>query len=109
MRFPRTLPRLAPDGWAPLAHAMVGYLDQLPSWCTDDLRPVMGTSCDFRIHPEPLTHREQLLFTVIMEKNQGHVPPQPLCLANMVGQEVGRPPLRMVLTMTSHPMHMTKK
>ena len=40
---------------------MVGYLDQLPSWCTDDLRPVMGTSCDFRIHPEPLTHREQLL------------------------------------------------
>ena len=27
----------------------------------DDLRPVMGTSCDFRIHPDPLTHREQLL------------------------------------------------
>ena len=40
---------------------MAGYLDKLPPWCQDDLRPVMGTSCDFRIHPDPLTKREQLL------------------------------------------------
>ena len=46
----------------PFAHAMVGYLDQLPAWCQDDLRPVMGTSCDFRIHvANTLTRREQLL------------------------------------------------
>ena len=59
--IPRTLPRLAEEGWVPFAHAMVGYLDRLPPWCQDDLRPVMGTSCDFRIHPDPLTRREQLL------------------------------------------------
>ena len=59
--IPRTLPRIAQEGWAPLAHAMVGYLDKLPAWCQDDLRPVLGTSCDFRIYPEPLTRREQLL------------------------------------------------
>ena len=59
--IPRTLPCLAEEGWVPFAHAMVGYLDRLPPWCQDDLRPVMGTSCDFRIHPDPLTHREQLL------------------------------------------------
>ncbi len=52
---------LAVEGWVPFAHAMVGYLNQLPAWCQDDLRPVMGTSCDFRIHPDPLTRREQLL------------------------------------------------
>ena len=59
--IPRTLPLLAVEGWVPFAHAMVGYLDQLPAWCQDDLRPVMGTSCDFRIHPDPLTRRDQLL------------------------------------------------
>ena len=57
----RTLPLIAAEGWVPFAHAMVGYLDKLPAWCQDDLRPVLGTSCDFRIHPDPLTRREQLL------------------------------------------------
>ena len=59
--IPHTLPSLAKEGWVPLAHALVGYLDKLPLWCQEDLRPVMGTSCDFRIHPDPLTKREQLL------------------------------------------------
>ena len=59
--IPHTLPGLAKEGWVPFAHALVGYLDKLPPWCQDDLRPVMGTSCDFRIHPDPLTKREQLL------------------------------------------------
>ena len=41
--MPRTLPRLAEEGWVSLAQVMVGYLDQLSPWCQDDLRPVMGT------------------------------------------------------------------
>ena len=49
---------------------MVGYLDQLPAWCQDDLRPVMGTSCDFRIHPDPLTRREQLLLLSMWRRIQ---------------------------------------
>ena len=47
--IPKTLPTIASDGWVPFAHAMVGYLH------------VVGASCDFRIQPDPLTHREQLL------------------------------------------------
>ena len=42
------------------AQAMTGYRDLAPPWCGDDLRPV-GTSCDFRIAPNPLTEREKLL------------------------------------------------
>ena len=68
--IPRTLPQLAVEGWVPFAHAMVGYLDQLPAWCKDDLRPVMGTSCDFRIHPDPLTRREQLLLLSMWRRIQ---------------------------------------
>ena len=52
--IPRSLSTIASDGWVPFAHAMVGYLQH-------DLRPVVGTSCDFRILPDPLTHLEQLL------------------------------------------------
>ena len=40
---------------------MTGYRDHAPSWCGDDLRPVVGTSCDFRFAPDPLTEREILL------------------------------------------------
>ena len=56
--IPRTLPTIARDGWAPFAQGMTGYRDHAPSWCGDDLRPVVGTSCDFRFAP---TEREQLL------------------------------------------------
>ena len=54
---PKTLPVIAPDGWVPFAHAMVGYQQQAPAWCSDDLRPIVGTFCDFRILPDPLTKR----------------------------------------------------
>ena len=59
--IPKMLPTLAAEGWVPMAHAMVGYRERPPAWCRDDLRPVMGTSCDFRLQPDPLTHREQPL------------------------------------------------
>ena len=59
--IPRMLPTIAAEGWVPMAHAMVGHRERPPAWCRDDLRPVMGTSCDFRLQPDPLTHREQLL------------------------------------------------
>ena len=87
--IPRTLPQLAVDGWVPFAHAMVGYLDQLPSWCKDDLRPVMGTSCDFTSRPAHTSGTTAP--TVVVEKNSGVMPPQPVCPANLVGKEVGHP------------------
>ena len=59
--IPHTLPGLAEEGWVPFAHAMVGYLDKLPPWCQDDLRPVMGTSCDFRISEQSPTGRANAL------------------------------------------------
>ena len=59
--IPRSLSAIASDGWVPFAHAMVGYLQKAPAWCKEDLRPVVGTSYNFRIQPDPLTHREQLL------------------------------------------------
>ena len=43
--IPRTLPGLAEEGWVPFAHAMVGYLDRLPPWCQDDLRPLRYNAC----------------------------------------------------------------
>ena len=43
--IPHTLPGLAEEGWVPFAQAMVGYLDKLPPWCQDDLRPVMDSFC----------------------------------------------------------------
>ena len=52
---------------------MVGYLDRLPPWCQDDLRPVMDTSC---VHPNPLTKREQLLLLSLWRRVQL------LCLPN---------------------------
>ncbi len=54
--IPKTLPTIAADGWVAFAHAMVGYLQQSPAWCREDLRPAVGTSCDFRIQPDPCTY-----------------------------------------------------
>ena len=62
--IPRSLSTIASEGWVPFAHGMLGYLTKAPAWCTEDLRPVVGTSCDFRIKPDPLTHREQLLLSM---------------------------------------------
>ena len=89
--IPRTLPQLAADGWVPFAQAMVGYLDQLPSWCTDDLRPVLGTSCDFRIHPEPLTHREQLLLLSLWRRIQATCLPSQCALRTWLAKKLDVP------------------
>ena len=89
--IPRTLPQLAVDGWVPFAHAMVGYLDQLPSWCKDDLRPVMGTSCDFRIHPDPLTRREQLLLLSLWRRIQVSCLPNQCALRTWLANKLDIP------------------
>ena len=89
--MPRTLPRLAEEGWVPLAQAMVGYLDQLPPWCQDDLRPVMGTSCDFRIHPDPLTRREQLLLLSLWRRMRHQGLPNQCALRTWLAQKVDIP------------------
>ena len=59
--MPNQLTRLASGGWAPLATAMVGVSGCAPAWPGEDLRPVVGTSVDFRVVPEPLSKREELL------------------------------------------------
>ena len=89
--IPRTLPQLAVDGWVPFAHAMVGYLDQLPSWCKDDLRPVLGTSCDFRIHPDPLTRREQLLLLSLWRRIQVTCLPSQCALRTWLAKKLDIP------------------
>ena len=57
----RALPAIATEGWVPFAQAMTGFQQQAPARCGEDLRPVVGTSIDFRLLPDPLTEREQLL------------------------------------------------
>ena len=89
--IPRTLPQLAADGWVPFAQAMVGYLDQLPSWCKDDLRPVLGTSCDFRIHPDPLTRREQLLLLSLWGRIQVTCLPSQCALRTWLAKKLDVP------------------
>ncbi len=89
--IPHTLPRLAVDGWVPFAHAMVGYLDQSPAWCQDDLRPVVGTSCDFRIHPDPLTHREQLLLLSMWRRIRIPCLPNPCALRTWLANKTDIP------------------
>ena len=89
--IPRTLPGLAEEGWVPFAHAMVGYLDRLPPWCQDDLRPVMGTSCDFRIHPDPLTKREQLLLLSLWRRIQLPCLPNQCALRTWLANKVDIP------------------
>ena len=46
--MPKTLPTIATDGWVSFAHAVTGFQELAPAWCGEDLRPVVGTSCDFR-------------------------------------------------------------
>ena len=70
---------------------MVGYLDRLPPWCQDDLRPVMGTSCNFWIHPDPLTKREQLLLLSLWHRIQLPCLPNQCALRTWLANKVDIP------------------
>ena len=89
--IPTTLPVIASDGWVPFAHAMVGYQQQAPAWCSDDLRPIVGTSCDFRILPEPLTKREQLLLLSMWRRIRVPCLPNQCALRTWLGQKLDAP------------------
>ena len=49
------LTMIAGSGWRPLASAMVGTQALPPMWSCEDWRPVVGTSTDCRLHPNPVT------------------------------------------------------
>ena len=44
----RSLASIAPEGWLPMAAAMLGTVDKPPMWASVGLRPVVGTTIDFQ-------------------------------------------------------------
>ena len=54
------LATIAPEGWLPLAAAMLGT-GKPPMWASVGLRPVVGTTIDLKVQPPPLSEREKLL------------------------------------------------
>ena len=54
----QALRSIAGEGWVPLAAAMVGTIGKKPMWADLRLRPVVGTTVDIKISPQPLAHRE---------------------------------------------------
>ena len=57
----RSLASIAGKGWIPMAAAMLGTVDKPPMWASVGLRPVAGTTIDFRVLPPILSEREKLL------------------------------------------------
>ena len=57
----RSLASIAAEGWIPMAAAMLGTVDKPPMWASVRLRPVAGTTIDFRVLPPILSEREKLL------------------------------------------------
>ena len=93
--IPRALPTIAQEGWVPLAHSMAGsmagYRDLTPSWCGCDLRPVVGTSCDFKFGPGPLTEREQLLLLSLWRRGRVACLPNATALRTWLDKKVDIP------------------
>ena len=57
----RSLASIAAEGWIPMAAAMLGTAGKPPMWASVGLRPVAGTTIDFRLLPPSLSEREKLL------------------------------------------------
>lgn len=57
----KALASIAPEGWLPMAAAMLGTEDKPPMWASVGLRPVVGTTIDLKVRPMPLSERERLL------------------------------------------------
>ena len=49
---------IAVEGWVPFAVAMVGTKGKKPMWADMGLRPVIGTTLDTKVMPQPLEDRE---------------------------------------------------
>ena len=57
----RSLASIAAEGWIPMAAAMLGTAGKPPMWASVGLRPVAGTTIDFKLSPPSLSDREKLL------------------------------------------------
>ena len=57
----RSLASIAAEGWIPMAAALLGTVDKPHMWASVGLRPVAGTTIDFRVLPPILSEREKLL------------------------------------------------
>ena len=57
----RSLASIAAEGWIPMAAAMLGTAGKPPMWASVGLRPVAGTTIDFRVLPPSLSEREKHL------------------------------------------------
>ena len=57
----RSLATIAAEGWIPMAAAMLGTAGKPPMWASVGLRPVAGTTIDFKVLPPSLSEREKLL------------------------------------------------
>ena len=57
----RSLASIAAEGWIPMAAAMLGTAGKPPMWASVGLRPVAGTTIDFKVLPPSLSEREKLL------------------------------------------------
>ncbi len=49
----QALRSIANEGWVPLAAAMVGTKGKSPMWADMGLRPVIGTTVDIKVAPQP--------------------------------------------------------
>ena len=66
---------IAVEGWVPLAVAMVGTKGKKPMWADLGLRPVIGTTLDIKVMPQPLEDREvDLLLSCWKKWNYQSVP-----------------------------------
>ena len=57
----RSLATIAAEGWIPMAAAMLGTAGKPPMWASVGLRPVAGTTIDFKVLPPSLSEREKQL------------------------------------------------
>ena len=57
----RSLATIAAEGWIPMAAAMLGTAGKPPMWASVGLRPVAGTTIDFKVLPPSLSEKEKLL------------------------------------------------
>ena len=51
----KALATIAPEGWLPMAAAMLGTVGKPPMWACVGLRPVVGTTVDLKVQPPPLS------------------------------------------------------
>ena len=58
MGMAQTLRSIAVEGWVPLTVVMVGTKGNKPIWADLGLRPVIGTTLDIKVMPQPLEDRE---------------------------------------------------